>query len=58
MTRVRAAARVFPKQATPRYAEFRNTAQTVERSQRALALRVGMRSALIWHREDKQPPLA
>src|SRR5664280_1449445 len=30
-----------------RYAELRNTAQTVERSHRALALRVGMPSALI-----------
>jgi hypothetical protein len=47
MTRVREQARVLPKQATPRYAELRNTAQTVERSHRALALRVGMPSALI-----------
>src|SRR5664280_91756 len=47
MTRVREEARVLPKQATPRYAELRNTAQTVERSHRALALRVGMPSALI-----------
>src|SRR5271157_3440036 len=47
MTRVRAETRVLPKLATPRYAELRNTAQTVERSQRALALRVGMPSALI-----------
>src|SRR6058998_4407297 len=47
ITRVRAEMRVLPKQAAPRYVELRSTAQTVERSQRALALRVGMPSALI-----------
>jgi hypothetical protein len=32
MTRLREEARVLPKQTAPRYAEWRNTAQTVERS--------------------------
>src|SRR5579859_2029436 len=46
ITRVRDDTRVLPKHAAPRYAGFRNIAQTTERSQRALLLRVGMPSEL------------
>ena len=46
VTRVRAATRVLPKQAIAAIGGLRNMAHTIERSQRALCLRVGMPSAL------------